>query len=240
MPKSVTKSKDTVFVFSAHSDDFVIGCGGTIAKFTAMGIKVRCYVFSFGENSHPWMDAEEVKSMRASECDDASKILGCDTEIFDLRELHLREDAKKAKTVKYLLEEIKTYKPSRIFVHSKEDPHPDHKDVYALCMQTVKRVKFSEIPEVYVYSVWNPFEFKTKYPSLFVDVKETFETKMEAMRAFPSQKVHVAFPFFLLLFRAIRDGLYSKHRLSEKFFLVKTKSFETDKINDLNKKRRGK
>jgi len=215
--------KDTIFIFSAHSDDFVIGCGGTIAKLREIGKNVRCYIFSYGEKSHPWMRAEEVKSMRASETDEACKILGCEAEFFDLRELHFREDAKKYKIVKYLKDEFDKYTPSRIFLHSKEDPHPDHKDVHALGMQMIKRVKAEEMPEVYVYSVWNIFEFKTKYPALFVDVKETFELKMEAMRAFPSQQVHIAFPTFMLLFRAFRDGLYSKHKLAEKFFLVKTK-----------------
>ena len=218
----VSKPKETVFIFSAHSDDFVIGCGGTIAKYAAQGIDVRCYVFSYGENSHPWMDSDKVKSMRASECYEASRILGCDTKIFDLRELHIREDAKSKGIVKLLGKHITLYHPSKIFVHSKEDPHPDHKAVYALCMQLINRIDHSFFPEVFVYSVWNPFEFKTAYPSMFVGVKETFEKKLEAMRAFPSQRVHIAFPVFMLLFRGIRDGFYSGNKLAEKFFLVRT------------------
>ncbi|MAG60160.1 hypothetical protein CL619_00080 [archaeon] len=224
MVKAQKMAKDTVFIFSAHSDDFVIGCGGTIAKYAKEGIDVRCYVFSYGEKSHPWKEARDVKKMRAEECYEASKILGCKTKIFDLRELNLREDAKSKGTVKTLEKQVAKYKPSRIFLHSKEDPHPDHKAVHALGMQLINRLDKSLIPEVYVYSVWNPFEFKTEYPAMFVPVKESFEKKLEAMRAFPSQRVHVAFPVFMLLFRGFRDGLYSGHRLAEKFFLVKTKN----------------
>ncbi len=223
MPKATTKASETVFIFSAHSDDFVIGCGGTIAKYVAQGIDVRCYVFSYGEKSHPWMNADKVKAMRAEECYEASRILGCHTKIFDLRELNFREDAKNKGIIKILEKQVAKYKPSRIFVHSKEDPHPDHKAVYTLAMQLIKRMPEQEIPEIYVYSVWNPFEFKTEYPSMFVNVKDTFEKKLEAMRAFPSQRVHIAFPVFMLLFRGLRDGLYSGHRLAEKFFLVKSK-----------------
>jgi len=45
---------ETILVFSAHSDDFVIGAGGTIAKYTEEGKKVIAVVFSYGERSHPW------------------------------------------------------------------------------------------------------------------------------------------------------------------------------------------
>lgn len=225
--KSKSKPKETVFIFSSHSDDFVIGCGGTIAKYAAAEIDVRCYVFSYGEKSHPWMAVEEVKAMRAKECYHASKILGCNTKIIDLRELKFRKDAKSKGTVKFLEKQIVKHKPSKIFVHSKEDPHPDHKAVHAITMQLINRIDQGIIPEVYVYSVWNPFEFKTEYPAMFVDIKETFEKKLEAMRAFPSQRIHTAFPVFMLLFRAFRDGLYSRHRLAEKFFLVKTNNKKT-------------
>ena len=222
--QNATKNQETVFVFSAHSDDFVIGCGGTIAKYAKLGINVRCYVFSYGEKSHPWMAAAEVKKMRADECYAASEVLGCNPKIFDLMELSIRSDAKLKGTVKFLEKQVEKYRPSKIFVHSKEDPHPDHKDVHALSMQLIKRIDEKLIPDVYVYSVWNPFEFKTTYPSMFVDVKDNFETKLEAMRKFPSQTVHVIFPVFLLLFRGFKDGFFSGHKLAEKFFLVKTSS----------------
>lgn len=160
---------------------------------------------------------------RAEETYAASDILGCNTKIFDLKEGNFRNGSNTKKVLKLLEKHIAKYKPTKIFVHSKEDPHPDHKSVHALTMQLLNRIDKKNIPEVYVYSVWNPFEFKTKYPALYVNVKETFEKKLEAMRAYPSQTIHVAFPVFLLLFRAFRDGLFSGHKLAEKFYLVKTK-----------------
>ena len=37
---SLKKTSDTVFIFSAHSDDFVLGAGGTVAKYVQEGKKV--------------------------------------------------------------------------------------------------------------------------------------------------------------------------------------------------------
>ncbi|MEK6845367.1 MAG: PIG-L family deacetylase, partial [Nanoarchaeota archaeon] len=42
---------ETVVVFGAHSDDFVIGAGGTIAKYQQEGKKILAVVFSYGESS---------------------------------------------------------------------------------------------------------------------------------------------------------------------------------------------
>lgn len=221
---SKNRNKEVIFVFSAHSDDFVIGCGGTIAKYAAQGKDIRCYIFSYGEKSHPWMRPDKVKDMRAKEAYNASEHLGCNTKILDLREGNIKKDAKTKGKLKYLTKQIEKYRPSKIFIHSKEDPHPDHKAVYSITMQIVRRLKKESIPDIYVYSVWNPFEFKTQYPALYIDVKETFEKKLEAMRLFPSQTVHVLFPVFLLLFRAFKDGIFSGHKLAEKFYLIKQKS----------------
>ena len=45
-------------IFSAHSDDFVIGAGGYIAQHPK---QTHCVVFSMGEMSHPWLKPEEIK-----------------------------------------------------------------------------------------------------------------------------------------------------------------------------------
>ena len=45
------QKKDKILVFSAHSDDFVIGAGGTIANYAGKGSKVLAVVF-LTENLH--------------------------------------------------------------------------------------------------------------------------------------------------------------------------------------------
>ena len=78
--------KETIVVFSAHSDDFVIGAGGTIAKYAQEGKKVVAIVLSYGEKYHFWLKRKIVKSMRAKETEEASKLLKCRSIFFDLKE----------------------------------------------------------------------------------------------------------------------------------------------------------
>jgi len=218
MPKLKQKShSENIIVCSAHSDDFVIGAGGTIARYTAEGKKVIVLVFSYGEKSHPWLKEDIVQKMRSDEAFEASKILQCRTIFFDLKEFHFLEDYEGVE--ERMLSLIHDLKPSKIFTHSLEDPHPDHKAVHTITLNVVNRLKESK-PEIYTYSVWNPVSFKTTYPALYVDISKTFGRKLKSLKTFRSQKIHIIYPFLLLLLRAIKEGFRIRKKFGEKFFRI--------------------
>jgi len=215
--KKNSKDKETIIVFSAHSDDFVIGAGGTIAEYTKEGRKVICLVMSYGEKGLPWLKERIARKMRSEETLEASKILKCRSTFFNLIEGKFLQNCEgvKDKIEKIILKE----NPSKIFTHSQEDPHPDHKAAHKITLEIYERLQ--KKPEIYVYSVWNPVSFNTQYPSLYVDISKTFFTKLKALRKFKSQKIHVAYPFFLLLYKSIKDGIKMRKRFGEHFFRIK-------------------
>ncbi len=214
------QAKETIIVCSAHSDDFVIGAGGAIANYTNEGKKVIAVVFSYGEKSHPWLKEQIVQKMRSEETLEASKLLKCETIFYDLRELHFLEDAKSRGVYEKFTALLRKEKPVKIFTHSNEDPHPDHKGVHEITLTCVTKLQRKK-PEVYIYSVWNPVSFKTIYPKLYVDISKTFSLKLAALKTFHSQKIHVAYPFVLLLFRAITEGFRIRKKFGEKFFRIR-------------------
>lgn len=212
--------KETVLVCSAHSDDFAIGAAGTIARYAKEGKKVLVIIFSYGEKSHPWLKENFVQKMRSKESIEAGKILGCEILFFDLQELNFQEDYRQKNLEKQFLSIFRQMKPVKIFTHSSEDPHPDHKAVNALTMDLWNELK--QKPELYIYSIWNPVSFRTEYPSLYVDISQTFGAKLQALKTFRSQKFHAIYPLFILiLFRAIKDGLKIRKLFGEHFYRVK-------------------
>ena len=213
------KKKETVLVFGAHSDDFVIGAGGTIANYAQAGKQVVSIVFSYGENSHPWLKETVVQKMRAHEALEASKMLGCKTYIFDLKESDFVKEFQEKQLEKKILPMIKTLKPKKIFTHSHEDPHPDHKATYKITLELYEKIKGKK-PELYIYSIWNPVSLK-KYPALYENITNNFKLKLKALKTFRSQKVHVAYPLMLLIFRAVTEGFKIRTWFGEKFFRVK-------------------
>ncbi len=219
--KKSKKNKESVLVCSAHSDDFVLGAGSTIAKYAKEGKKVHCLVFSYGEMSHPWLKPKEVQQMRLKEAQDAAKLLGATVEFLDLQEGNFLKETEKKKAVKKFIEKVKRRKVNKVFTHSSEDPHPDHRAVHKITLQSFEQLSKAQRPEVYVYSVWNPIEFNTDFPALCVDIKGYFKIKAEALKKFPSQKVHVIYPSFMSFFRAFRDGIKIRKLMVEKFYRIR-------------------
>jgi N-acetylglucosamine malate deacetylase 1 len=215
------KKKESLIVFGSHSDDFVIGAGATIAEYAGKGKKVTAIVFSYGERSHLWLKGKVVKKMRSKEALNASKVLGCSYLIFDLKEGKFADGYKKDPSIeKKLLTLIKKEKPTKLFTHSAEDPHPDHRAVHKITLQLYE--KLNEKPELYIYSIWNPVSFKTNFPALYVNVSKTFSKKLEALKCFPSQKFQAVYPLITLIFyRAIKSGIKIRKKFAEKFYRIK-------------------
>ncbi len=211
----------SVLILSAHSDDFVLGAGGTISKYVQQGTKVQAVVFSYGEKSHPWLKRDIIKRLRYDETKEAAEILGCSLIFFDLRELRFLEDAASHNTVQELKKIIAKRNPQKIFTHSHEDPHPDHQRVHEITLSLLEQVPESNQPEVYIYSVWNPVSLRTIHPSLYVKTAGHFWTKMRALAAFRSQKLHIAYPVLLVLLKSIIDGFKMKSSSAERFYRIR-------------------
>lgn len=213
--------RDTILIFSAHSDDFVLGAGGTIARYVKEGKKARVIVFSYGEKSHPWLKKHITKKMRAEEAFQASKVLRCKMSFLDLHEFNFYNEFALGPARRELEWIIAKEKPSTIFTHSQEDPHPDHQAVNKITLELYNSIPERSKPDVYMYSVWNPVSFRTKYPALYVDVTKTFTMKLKALQKFHSQRLHIAYPFLLLLFRTVKDGFHIGKRFGEHFFKIR-------------------
>jgi len=177
----------TILVLSAHNDDQIIGAGGTLAKYAAQGFAIKTVVFSYGESSHPHLKPEVIKSLRMKECETANKIIsGDDITYFDLKEIKFAEGIKKFKIKEQLKKIIRKEKPVKVFTHSINDPHPDHKIIANL---TIELLDVIPCP-VYTFEIWTPLRLRQRYfPKLFEDISKTFETKMRALGAHKSQKI---------------------------------------------------
>lgn len=212
---------ETVIVLSAHSDDFVLGAGGTIASYTAAGKKVLAIIFSYGEKSHPWMKSRVIKTLRKRETMEACTVLKCQAVFFDLKEGSYLTGYREGKVEQQFLRILERRKPVKLFTHSSEDPHPDHRAVQQITLQAYEKLRYKPKPEVYSYSVWNPVSLKTKFPSLYVDVSGTFSRKMAALKRFESQKLHITYPVFVLLYHAVKDGIRIGGKFGEHFFRIR-------------------
>jgi LmbE family N-acetylglucosaminyl deacetylase len=148
-------------IICAHSDDQVIGAGGTIAKLAREGVDVRTFICSFGEQSHPHLKPVEVRKTRVAESQRANQILGGGTVLFlAMREGKFWEDYEERRWGEKLERHLTDFKPDYIFTHAADDPHPDHRAVYRIALDVYSRAGLR--CEVYSFDVWTPSRWVRK------------------------------------------------------------------------------
>lgn len=174
-----------VLAIGSHPDDVELGCGGTLALLAKQGKKTGILHLTRGERG-----TRGTVEERQREAEDAAKALGaaevgfldCGDGAFRTGEAE--EDA--------LIERLRAWRPELILAPSPSDRHPDHHRAH----QLIQSASFyaglkNRHPEagapyrpgaVFSYMQHDPFE-----PSFIVDVSSTWETKLQALRAYRSQ-----------------------------------------------------
>lgn len=210
------QNKKSILVICAHSDDQIIGPGGTLAKYAEEGKDIYTVIFSYGESSHLWYKKKIAAKTRVKEAQEADKIIGGKGIIFlGIPEAKFME--KKNKIIKTLKKIIKEKKPIKIFTHSINDPHINHREVYNIVKEACNRCS------IYSFDVWNLVNiFKRNEPKMYVDISKTFDKKIKALKCFPSQKIQMQIPLtWSVYLRAFLNGLNAKCRFAERFDKVK-------------------
>jgi len=164
-----------------------MGFGASVAKLTALGHNVAMLDLTNGEPT-PHGDP----ATRAREAARAAKILGVKTRItLDLPNREVVDSIAARRQVAAVYRELR---PEIVFLQGTVDAHPDHIDGVKLAEKARFDAKLTktEIPG----QPWYPkkvFRYLASHlrlnprPSFILDVSDTFETKMEAVRAYKSQ-----------------------------------------------------
>ena len=199
MPDDVGTSR--ILVVTAHPDDVDFGLAGTVATWTDAGIEVSYCIVTNGDagGSDPSVSRADMAALRQAEQVAAAKCVG----VSDVRflgypdgrvepSLDLRRD---------LARVIRQVRPDRVTCPSPERnyeripaSHPDHRAVGSASLDAVypdARNPFA-FPELAadgldpwtVHQVWIS---GSPQPTHFVDVTDTFDRKIAALRAHESQ-----------------------------------------------------
>jgi LmbE family N-acetylglucosaminyl deacetylase len=180
-----------ILVFASHSDDEIIGPGGTIARLSRNGAEIVVVTFTGGETSYQkGQRPEEMLRQRQKEAQECDRVLGIS------RRIMLGKPTQGVTNDRETYQEcvgiIRQVRPEAIFTHYREDKHRDHRHVSEITDEA--RWKASEnvlgdmgaswyTPHLYFYEVTELFT----HPSLVVDITDTLERKLEAMRTQASQ-----------------------------------------------------
>lgn len=184
-----------VLVVAAHPDDEVLGGGGTIAKHALDGDEVFCLLLGEGitsRYSQPELAKEELIELRL-EADQAAKILGI-KELFFKDLPDNRFDTVPLLTIVKAVEEVKEQiKPDVIYTHHQGDLNIDHQITFKAVLTACRSIKDETVKEIYSFEVpssteWSsPVALNYFMPNVFVDITETLDKKIEALRAYQGE-----------------------------------------------------
>ncbi len=178
-----------VLAIGAHPDDVELSCGGTVAKLVRQGYRVGLVDITDGE-----MGTRGSRELRSIEAAEAGKILG----VACRDGLHIPDAGIEVTrdNILALIRVIRHHRPDVLLIPHSQDRHPDHEHTHALAREAWYYAGLRKIettldgspqdahrPRSY-YHFMQWFEFP---PSFIVDITETFDQRIEAMRAFKSQ-----------------------------------------------------
>lgn len=167
---------------SAHPDDMELEAGGTLAKFAKKGYEIYILILTNGN----YIDINgkmHSKTNLQTEAKEAAKVLGAKEPIFlDNIVADLRISGEIVTQVDNIVNKIK---PDIFISHHPFDSHQDHKVaaeiMFAVCRQGRVKNVLSGSPLPYRPNI---FAYR---PQFFVDISETIDTKVEAIRTYRSQ-----------------------------------------------------
>ena len=182
--------KKNIIVFAAHPDDELLGCGGTIKKYSkSYNIIVVFFTGGIAARNEITQNLE-IKDLRKN-CIDCNKILGTK----EIKFLNFNDNKldtySRLEVIKKIEEILFKYKPEKVFTHYFEDLNVDHeivsKSVITACRPLKKNnfLKKLFLFEVLSSSEWSPK--RTFQPNYYSDITKFIDFKLRAMKKYKSE-----------------------------------------------------
>lgn len=191
-----------VLLVAAHPDDPEFSSGGTVARWVRAGLDVIFVVATSGDKGTPDKDmtGERLSNMREEEQRAAAARLGV-TEVVFLRfpdgemlpNLELRGAVTRMIRI-YKPYAVMTHDPLTLFYNNEFINHPDHRAIGQATVDAIYPTARDplQFPEqtregLEPHKVKEIFLFGTEQPNVLVDISETIEDKIEALKLHVSQ-----------------------------------------------------
>jgi LmbE family N-acetylglucosaminyl deacetylase len=191
-----------VLVIQAHPDDVEFGSAGTIAKWIAEGAEVTyCSITSGDKGSEdPEMTGEKLAALRETEQQAAADILGVKEVIFlRYKDATLVADLDLRLALTRVMRQVRpdtilTFDPTARILDNSYINHPDHiatgeASLAAVFPSVRDRMTFPELlaEGLEPHKVAHIYLYATNEPNAWVDVTDTMDIRIEALKAHASQ-----------------------------------------------------
>ncbi|VAX34914.1 N-acetylglucosaminyl-L-malate N-acetyl hydrolase [hydrothermal vent metagenome] len=185
----MTSIKLDILALAAHPDDVELSCGGTIAKYCAMGKKVGIVDFTMGQ-----MGTNGSPELRLEESANAAKIFGLAArENLGLQDVLFEDTHENQLKVVNIL---RKYQPDILLINAPIDRHPDHVKASKISTSAVflsGLKKIETVEDGNKQNIWRPkavyhyIQSQVLTADFVLDVSAHLEVRNKAIWAFKSQ-----------------------------------------------------
>jgi len=212
-----------ILIIAPHPDDEVLGCGGTIAKYAKKGGEIYLCIATKAYRPE-WSD--EFLRNRPIEIETANRILGVKKTYFlDFPTVKLDTVPQKELNEK-ISKVIKETEAEILYIPHRGDLHKDHRLVYKAAL-IASRPTGKSVKKILCYETLSETDegitLKPFIPNVYEDITETFDIKIEAMRAYKSELKEYPHPRSLEIIEALakKRGSEAGFKMAESFMLIK-------------------
>jgi LmbE family N-acetylglucosaminyl deacetylase len=177
-------------VIAPHPDDETLGAGGTIAMLARAGHDVSVAIVTTGQP--PEFSSSDVANVRC-EVEQAHAVLGVkETLYLDLPAARLFETPHRTLNAA-LRQAIIQIEPTTVLLPFMGDMHVDHQLTFQSAMVAVRPHQATYPETILAYETlsetnWNaPYLTPGFLPNVFIDITDTLDLKLKAMRMYGSQ-----------------------------------------------------
>lgn len=214
-----------ILVVSPHPDDETLGAGGTLIKLKRLGHRI--YWLNVTDMSLEDGFEESRIIHRQNQIERVQAFFGFDDSYnlsFPTTKLKSIEEGRIIGEIKKVFDEVR---PEWIMIPGQYDAHSDHSVVYNCCMAAAKAFRAPYIKRITTMEIVSETDYgfqREKFePNLFVDISDTIEDKMEAMKIYDTELEHDPFPRSLEKIRGLASvrGGSCMSSYAEAFCIIK-------------------
>ena len=181
--------KTKILIIVAHPDDEILGCGGSIIKFSKNSIIKTVFTCKTHDtrNNIKNSDDNEKRQVIAKKVARYLKIKQPSFLNYPGLKMGRNDTTKMARSI---YEEILKFRPNIIFSHCIDDNHHDHRvTAEAVFIATRPSSKISFLKKIYSMEIPSAsdklFSKKNFFnPNYFIDIKKTYKKKIEILNKF--------------------------------------------------------
>lgn len=178
----------TVLVVAAHTDDEVLGCGGTIARHVAEGDTVYAVFMADGVSSRTQTDQSDLVNRNIA-AENARKILGIRENFYLGLPDNRLDSLPLIEVIQHLEPIIRKLQPNIIYTHHHGDLNIDHRITHQAVLTACRPIPGSSVQGIYAFEVMSSTEWSTPIaepfvPNHYVDISRQLDMKLDALRAY--------------------------------------------------------